>query len=1424
MRSYGGPRADERDSKIAKDTLLTNHTSATSCRLLPLLVLVLLPAVGLGLPARAQAQLPGPVLIGSTTTTSLGAPVSTTTSTTLADGNGLFCWAAGSEQSPVFSDDMTTGLEYTDGADLDPTADNLTSPLVFADSAKNGYSGFSGDEVTYTVDVPSTDSYYLWGRFYYPGTPGSNEANSFLASLDGGAMQTFGNDAGAFQLWHYDGNGGSPVSLGVLTAGDHELTIIKREALPVPPRLDVLCLTTDPAGPIFDELVCAAMGGCAPGATTTTLAPTTTTLPAPTTTTLPAPTTTTIPAPTTTTLPAPTTTTVPAPTTTTLAGPTTTTISTTTTTLPPSDGIRYEGTILGMASETYTVSTGTPVPAVAGDLYLATIAVRDEREVASVEGLGLTWTQLGYQCSGRDQISVAVWIGRGVPVGPDTVTATLVGPRHELVIAVTRYSGASAAMPVGSVLPANTNGVAGACIGGKDTDFYNVDLTTSVPDARVFTAVTMRHRSHEPGLAYNELLEVRSGIPNNVASLAIVDGSVGTPATVLVDGTFSGYIDWALVTLEILPRSSLDVPDDLHCWAAGSEQSPVFDGNMATSLAYTAGGDLDPVNDNLTAPLVFPDSLSNGFSGNSGDDVTYTVDLPSAGDWYLWGRFYYPGIPGGNDANSFLAFADGGAPLTFGNNGSAYQRWHYDGHDGAGGGPAVPLPLGSLTAGSHQLTVTKREAVSTPPRLDVLCVTADPALRLSDDLVCAAMGGCAPTVTTTTLPGPTTTTLAAPTTTVSTTTTTLFPPNVFYRGTVIGTASETDTVSTATAVPAVAGDLYLASVAVRDERPVADIQGLGLAWTQLDYQCSARDQVSVAVWVGHGVPSGPGVVTATLVGPRHELIIGVTRYAGADGATPIGSVIAANTNGIDGECLDGLDADFYAVDLTTTAPGSQIFAAINMRHRGHEPGSAYREHVELHQGIPNNIASLAIVDRPAEAPATVLVDGTLSKDVDWALVALEIKSDPSFVTTTTSTTSTTIPVDPDGVQCWAAASGQGSTFAGDMTAGFDYTDGTDLDPAADSLTAPLVFADSASNGFSGLSGDEVSYVVNVPADDSYYLWGRFYYPDAPGSNGANSFLASIDGGTMQTFGNDSSAFQLWHFDGAGGAPLALGPLTAGAHTLTIIKREAVPVPPRLDVLCLTADPAMLPSDALACAAIGGCSAGPTTTTLPAPTTTLPAPTTTTVPTPTTTTLPAPTTTTLPAATTTSTTTSTTIPDPGDLFCWAAGSGQSPVFSDDMTTSLDYTAGADLDPTADNLTAPLVFADSNKNGYSGFSGDEVTYTVNLPSADGWYLWGRFYYPGTPGSNEANSFLATMDDGAMQTFGNDAGSFQTWHYDGHGGGPLSLGPLAAGEHELTIIKREALPIPPRMDVLCLTTDPTVQPSDLAVCSAMGGCSID
>ncbi|MGH7601395.1 MAG: FlgD immunoglobulin-like domain containing protein, partial [bacterium] len=159
------------------------------------------------------------------------------------------------------------------------------------------------------------------------------------------------------------------------------------------------------------------------------------------------------------------------------------------------------------------------------------------------------------QCSGLSNTGVDIWMAQGTPSGDGAVTATLAITPSNAVIAVSRYSGVAAVNPVGNIVSGNSNGVNGACASGVENNLYSFSLTTTVNGAMAYGAAAMRSRSHTPGAGYAERAEFKQGSGGGIASIAVQDKNVVSAATVTVDGSFSGNVDWAVVGLEIKPQA-----------------------------------------------------------------------------------------------------------------------------------------------------------------------------------------------------------------------------------------------------------------------------------------------------------------------------------------------------------------------------------------------------------------------------------------------------------------------------------------------------------------------------------------------------------------------------------------------------------------------------------------------------------------------------------------------------------------------------------------------------------------------------------------------------------------------------------------------------------------------------------------------------
>ncbi len=106
--------------------------------------------------------------------------------------------------------------------------------------------------------------------------------------------------------------------------------------------------------------------------------------------------------------------------------------------------------------------------------------------------------------------------------------------------------------------------------------------------------------------------------------------------------------------------------------------------------------------------------------------IKFTVNLVTSGKYYAWGRMFFESA--GSPRNSFYLQVDNGAKLTFGNNNSNYDKWHWEGSG------INNLPLGNISAGTHTITIYGREAYKTV-MLDQLLLTNDAYFIPTDDNV-----------------------------------------------------------------------------------------------------------------------------------------------------------------------------------------------------------------------------------------------------------------------------------------------------------------------------------------------------------------------------------------------------------------------------------------------------------------------------------------------------------------------------------------------------------------------------------------------------------------------------------------------------------------------------------------------------------------
>ena len=102
--------------------------------------------------------------------------------------------------------------------------------------------------------------------------------------------------------------------------------------------------------------------------------------------------------------------------------------------------------------------------------------------------------------------------------------------------------------------------------------------------------------------------------------------------------------------------------------------------------------------------------------------LRFKLKITDAGNYYIWGRFFYEGKEG--DPNAFNLKLDGQAPKIFGNNNDYFNVWHWSGDGNVQSGTNIKLALGYLTAGTHDLVFSGRE-VGPTVMIDQVVVTSN---------------------------------------------------------------------------------------------------------------------------------------------------------------------------------------------------------------------------------------------------------------------------------------------------------------------------------------------------------------------------------------------------------------------------------------------------------------------------------------------------------------------------------------------------------------------------------------------------------------------------------------------------------------------------------------------------------------------------
>lgn len=221
----------------------------------------------------------------------------------------------------------------------------------------------------------------------------------------------------------------------------------------------------------------------------------------------------------------------------------------------------YQETISKTGVNVTTLTTGN-IQGGTNQLYLVTIANNRNINVTSVSGLGLSWSEIKSQCSGRNLTGIEIWRAFGSPTSAGPVTVSFAAITWSAVVSASRYSGADPTNPVTGAMGENTLGPNGACSGGVDNANARVTLTSARDNTILFTAVSVRGKTITiPDPDYTQRANnAATDLVGNVTRLYIYDRALSLANSDLLNHTLSGITDWSTAGVVINPVGTLPSP------------------------------------------------------------------------------------------------------------------------------------------------------------------------------------------------------------------------------------------------------------------------------------------------------------------------------------------------------------------------------------------------------------------------------------------------------------------------------------------------------------------------------------------------------------------------------------------------------------------------------------------------------------------------------------------------------------------------------------------------------------------------------------------------------------------------------------------------------------------------------------------------
>ncbi len=249
--------------------------------------------------------------------------------------------------------------------------------------------------------------------------------------------------------------------------------------------------------------------------------------------------------------------------------------------------------------------------------------------------------------------------------------------------------------------------------------------------------------------------------------------------------------------------------------------------------------------------------------------------------------------------------------------------------------------------------------------------------------------GPAPTTTSTPVP-PTPTSTPAPTLTPTPTTGSGTQP--VYSQVYTGGSTSGNTVAVSTTANAT-NRAYVAFVSTRNGVTVNTLSGWGLTWSLIGSQCSGQNGALMTVYRAYG-PVTAGNLNANLSASSLANFIVVGAFSGVNSTTPVGAVVKANTNGINGGCSGGVNSSSVSLPITIAANSTVFGVSTNPQSQGYNPNPVvtWVETSDNAQGTSPNGLRTSSIRRGDGASGAMTFGMTIGAPTvaDWIAVAVEI--------------------------------------------------------------------------------------------------------------------------------------------------------------------------------------------------------------------------------------------------------------------------------------------------------------------------------------------------------------------------------------------------------------------------------------------------